>query len=273
MQIETMIFTRKNLRLALLLSLSCLIARSGAAAEIRSESEPAELHVAVASNFSSTMKRLATAYQTETGFRVRLSSGSTGKLYAQILNGAPYDVFLSADADRPERLASEDLADASSLRTYAVGQLVLVSNAHSALVPDGEACDRVFLSERVRHFAIANPRTAPYGAAAEQTLQSLEAWGPLASKLVRGENISQTFQFVESGNAQAGLIAKSQLRNYTGGNIAQCHWDVPAERHQPIEQKMVVLARASGRPAVTAFQEFIDSELATSIIEEFGYKR
>ena len=221
------------------------------------------------------MNALAAVFENETGFSVKISSASTGKLYAQITRGAPFDVFLSADHARPARLVAEGLADQGSLRTYARGQLVMV--AHVSMTPEenspepSPSCERLLRSKRVRHLAIANPRTAPYGLAAQQTLERVEAWEGVRSKLVRGENISQTFQFVESGSAQAGFIAESQLRSYSGRNLASCRWHVPAENHQPIEQKMVVLGKSVGKPAVSAFQAFLGSDRATSIILDSGY--
>lgn len=240
-------------------------------------SDGAGIHVAVASNFATTMRKLATIYRVETGFAIKVSSASTGKLYAQIIRGAPFDVFLAADGERPERLVEEGLADRESLHVYAIGRLVVVSSVGTREVsergPDGEACDGFFFSERVKHLAIANPRTAPYGRAAMQTLKRLGAWERMRPRLVLGENISQTFQFVESGNAQAGFIARSQLNSYTGNNIEGCKWDVPPESHEPIVQKMVVLKRSSERPAVRAFEEFMAGRFAESIIEESGYAR
>ena len=256
--------TRTSLVIIFTMVLLCPIAKSAHA-------DAADIHVAVASNFATTMRRLATVYQAETGFSLRFSSASTGKLYAQIKNGAPYDVFLSADDERAERLVDEDIGVRESLRTYATGQLVLVSNIATQVDLRNEPCDRLFYSDRVKRFAIANPGTAPYGLAAQQTLQNIGAWDQVRPKLVRGENISQAFQFVESGNAQAGFVAKSQLHSYAGENISKCRWDVPPDQHQPIEQKMVVLKASSEKPAVEAFENFIAGDLAAAIMEEFGY--
>lgn len=225
------------------------------------------------------MKKLAPIYESMTGFSIKISSASTGKLYAQIRSGAPYDVFLSADGKRPERLVDEELGMRESLRTYATGRLVVVGNLDPPAAktdldgdPDRDPCDRFFLSDEVKYLAIANPRTAPYGLAAKQTLRKIGAWEQVGAKLVQGENISQTFQFVESGNAQAGFVSRSQLHSYAGDNIAGCRWDVPEDWHEPIEQKMVVLKRSAESPAVKAFEKFMAGNTAASIIKEFGYK-
>jgi molybdate transport system substrate-binding protein len=259
------------------------------------------VRVAVASNFLRPMRLLARAFQAETGVGVVQSAASTGKLYAQIRAGAPFDVFLAADAERPERLVEEGLAHRSSLRRYATGRLVLIAHANAANsaqspgAPDtregapheaplaGEATtrddalppclDRILGGDAGprRPVAIANPATAPYGRAARQTLQRLGLWTSLAPHLVRGENVAQTLHFVESGNAAAGFVAASQLIDRAGVPISSCRWAVPEALHDPIEQRMVVLERAVGRPEVEAFARFMASEPAARIIRAAGY--
>lgn len=223
----------------------------------------AEVRIAAASNFAPAMKELVAQYSSKTGHEVRLSFGSTGKHYAQIVNGAPFDAFFAADAARPERLEAEGRTVPGSLFTYARGKLVLWS-ARSDLV-DSEG---LVLKEGIyRHLAIANPRLAPYGEAARQALLELGLWDGLGSRLVRGENIGQAFQFVRSGNAELGLIAWSQLVAAdltTEGSL----WIVPASLYHPINQQAVQLTDTD---AVQKFMSFVRSESGSQIIQKYGY--
>lgn len=227
----------------------------------------ADIRIAVASNFSNTMHELGAAYNTTTGHSLKISSASTGKLYAQIKNGAPFDMFFSADAHRAQLLVDEGLGLANSLRSYALGQLVLISS----ISPNKESCINSLSASQVKRIAIANPVTAPYGLAAQQTLQALGLWQTSQSKLVRGENIAQTLQFFHSGNAQIGFIAKSQLHDYPLPSNA-CAWDVPSQHYQSVEQKMVVLKKSAHKPQVVDFAEFMRSEPALNIIKQYGYQ-
>lgn len=232
-------------------------------------SAPADsVRVAVASNFSGTLQKLATAFTGATGHELKISSASTGKLYAQIRQGAPFDVFLAADAERPRLLVAEGLAVADTLTTYAEGRLVLWS-------PDGgypaEANGEDILRRgQFRQLAIANPRTAPYGNAAREALQQMGLWQRLESTVARGENIGQTFQFVMSGAADLGMVALSQLQGNAGrtGYI----WPVPTSLYRPIVQQGVLLARSRDRPAPLAFIAFLRSDTAAAIIERQGYR-
>lgn len=226
-----------------------------------------DIKIAVASNFGNTMQELSTAYTLATGNSLKISSASTGKLYAQIKNGAPFDIFFSADAQRPQLLVDEGLGLASSLRNYALGQLVFISSIPSA----EKSCIGSLSASQVKRIAIANPVTAPYGLAAQQTLQALDLWETNQGKLVRGENIAQTLQFFHSGNAQIGFVAKSQLQDYPLPSNA-CAWDIPNHHYQSIEQKMVVLKRSSHKPQVIRFSEFMQSEQALTIIKKYGYR-
>lgn len=218
----------------------------------------AELTVAVATNFYTTAELLAAAYTQESGTAITLISGSTGKLYAQIINGAPIDLFLAADAERPQRLEQQGLARGVAF-TYALGRLVLWSSDATLLAADRPLPDPA----QIRHLAIANPQLAPYGRAAIETLTHLgvlAAWQP---QLVRGENIGQTYQFVASGNAQLGFIARSQWQPGSGS-----HWLVPAEAHAPIVQQAVALSDA---PAAQDFAAWLQSAAARQLIQAAGY--
>lgn len=230
------------------------------------------LHIAVASNFARPLQKLVAAFEAETGIRVRTSSGSTGSLYAQIRNGAPYDVFLAADAWRPQLLAEADLVVPGTRQTYAVGRLVLAASAG----PRGEAapgdCERIYRSPSIARIAIANPRTAPYGRAARETLEFAGDWQGVQDKLVFGANISQTFQFLATRNVAAAFVSASQLPADPESLRATCFWEVPADRHAPIVQQVVRLRRASNPAAAERFERFLTSEATRSRIEALGYR-
>lgn len=223
------------------------------------------LTVAVASNFAGTLHHLAERFEKMGGHKIRISSASTGKLYAQIKNGAPFDVFLSADETHADLLVQAGRADASRTAIYARGKLVFISNIAS----EGE-CRNALSDPRLKHLAIANPDTAPYGAAARQVMERLGVWNKLQAKLVLGENITQTLQFVTSTSANAGFVAKSTL---VGEHVVvrACEWAVPDALYSPINQKMVVLNRSKGGPAVSAFWRFMQSAEAAAIIRDSGY--
>ena len=222
-----------------------------------------EIKVAVASNFSAVMIRLVEKFEVESPHRIKLISGSTGKHYAQINNGAPYDIFLAADSKRPELLEINGMAVAGSRFTYAIGQLVLWSPRADFVDATGEALQR----KPFNHLAIANPLLAPYGQAAKQVLQSMNNWTALVPKMVRGENIAQTFQLVSSGNAELGFIAFSQIQR-PGHPITGSWWKIPASLYSPINQQAVLLKDNDGSQA---FVNFIKSETALEIIHSFGY--
>lgn len=222
--------------------------------------QAAELRVAVASNFLNTFAVLSKEFEAQYQHTLRVSAGSTGKHYAQIIHGAPFDVFLAADAQRPQRLAKQAKALSETRMTYAVGRLVLYGNeVDLTLNPQS------VLSERVdQRLSIANPRLAPYGLAAQQVLQSLGLFEQLQPRLVRGENINQAFQFVDSGNASLGLVAWSQVTQLSKSSF----WLIPQSLHAPIEQQAIVL-----RDSVAARQLmlFLRGEKAQSIIQQHGY--
>lgn len=222
--------------------------------------------VAVASNFANPLKQLQPLFEQQSDHRLRISSASTGTLYAQIRNGAPYDVFLSADRARPERLIAEGLAEESSAFVYARGRLILWS-------PDPDLVDghgAVLRSGDFEHLALANPRTAPYGAAAMQVLRELGLAQSLAGRIVQGENIAQTWQFVATRNAELGFVALSQpiaANLETSGS----RWLVPQSMYDPIEQMAVLLAAAHDEPAAREFMQFLQSSKAVRKIRQLGY--
>lgn len=225
-----------------------------------------EIRVAVASNFSPVMKNLAARFEENTGHIVTLISGSTGKHYAQIKHGAPFHAFFSADVERAKRLEEEGDALVGSRFTYAIGHLVLWS-PEAAYV---DASSKVLERAEYRHLAIANPKLAPYGKAAQEVLQTMGLWSLTQARLVRGENISQTFQFVKSGNAELGFVAYSQLKPPTLSepSITGSFWLVPQQLYTPIEQQVVLLQDNS---AARDFLLFVKSETSQSIIQRYGY--
>jgi molybdate transport system substrate-binding protein len=223
------------------------------------------LSVAVASNFAHTLKLLSADFNEQTGHQLRISSASTGKLYTQIQHGAPFDVFLAADEDRPDLLVSKNLADPASAYVYAEGEIVLMSN-----IIVGDSCQDVLSSNNLKRLSIANPRTAPYGVAAKQVMEKLDLWQQLQPRLVKGENIAQTLQFVSTKNAQAGFVAKSMLNMGKSIDYA-CVWEVPTEMYSPVNQKMVVLNKAKDKASARAFTQYMKSEGAKEIIRSTGY--
>lgn len=223
-----------------------------------------EARVAVAANFAVTAQRLAEDFRAESGHTLVLSSGSTGKFYAQIRSGAPFDVLLSADEDTPRRLESEKLAVPASRFTYALGRLVLWSPK------PGFGDENALRSQPFARLAIANPRLAPYGAAARQTLDRLGLWETVQGRILQGENIAQTFQFVSSGNADAGFVALSQIRDARTGTGS--HWLVPQRYHSPLRQDAVLLARGAGNDAARGFLAYLKSARAGERIRSHGYE-
>jgi molybdate transport system substrate-binding protein len=242
---------------------AAMVLAAGASGAAQAE----EATVAIAANFAEPMERLQAMFEEQSGHDLTPVIGSTGKLYAQITNGAPFDVLLAADQERPARLVEEEHAVADSRFTYAVGRLALWS-ADADLI--GEGGGAVLRRGAFDHLAIANPELAPYGRAARQTLEALGLWDDLSPKIVQGENIGQTFQMVATGNAELGLVALSYAlseRNATPGS----RWDVPAELHEAIRQDAVLLAHGSDSPAATGLLAFLRSPEAQAVIERFGY--
>src|SRR5688572_5643953 len=203
---------------------------------VATESDADEIKVAVATNFVGAMNALVERFQARSGHTVLVSSGSTGGHYAQIKNGAPFDAFFSADSDRPRLLEAEGVAVPGSRFLYAVGRVALWSNRADYVDADG----RVLETGNFRHLAIANPDLAPYGAAARDALTARGLWDRLQPRLVTGQDIGQTYSFVQTGNAELGFVAWAQLRRPVGA-IEGSYWLVPEPLHRPIEQEAVLL--------------------------------
>lgn len=226
-----------------------------------------DVTVAVASNFTAPMQQVAQAFERDTGYQTRLSFGGTGALYAQIKNGAPFDVFLAADSKTPAKLAREGIADASSQFTYATGQLVLWSTKPTLVDAKGE----VLRQGDFARIAMADPELAPYGAAARQVLQHRGLWHTMAPKIVQGKNIGQTFQFVSSGNVALGFVALSQV--YKNGAIQSgSGWVVPDDQYAPIKQDAILLNVGRDNHAARALMDYLQSDSARAIIESYGYQ-
>lgn len=222
--------------------------------------------VAVAANFTTPMQKIAAAFQADTGHKAELSFGATGKFYAQITHGAPFQVLLSADDTTPARLEREGKAVAHSRFTYAIGTLVLWSAQANTV--DGQG--NILKSGDFKHLAIANPKLAPYGAAAVQVMDKLGVAAALQPRLVQGENIAQTFQFVSSGNAQLGFVALSQVM-VDGKLQSGSAWQVPAHLHDPIRQDAVLLNPGKDSAAAAALLTYLRGSKARAIIQSHGY--
>jgi molybdate transport system substrate-binding protein len=229
-----------------------------------SQSLAAEIRVAAASNFARAMISLASDFEENSGHKVKLVFGSTGKHYAQIHNGAPFDVFFAADIKRPRLLEEQGIAIAGSRFTYAKGKLILWSHMPNYVDSEGE----VLRHGSFEHLAIANPNLAPYGRAAREVLKYHGLWDEMKQKVVRGENIGQAFQFVSSGNAELGFVAFSQLKNIDEP-IAGSYWEVPQSLYTPIEQQAVLL---TDNEAGRSFISYIKSKPALKIISNHGYE-
>lgn len=226
-----------------------------------------EVQVAVAANFTAPLQAIAREFAQDSGHTLVAAFGATGQLYAQIQNGAPFEVFLAADASTPARLERQGLGVAGSRFTYATGRLVLWSATADYL--DGS--DAVLKQGQFRHLAIANPKAAPYGLAATQVLARLGLREALQSKLVEGQSITQTLQFVSTGNAELGFVALAQVYKdgqITGGSA----WVVPVELYEPIRQDALILKRGENNPAATALVEYLKGPQAAEIIRSHGYQ-
>jgi len=226
-----------------------------------------DVYVAVASNFLMVIKKLRLDFEQETGINLKISSGSTGKLYAQIKNGAPFDLFLAANASEPRRLVDQGKAVPDSLFTYARGQLTLWRRDKQAGTLDGEAV--LQHHNGIQRIAIANPKIAPFGAAAMEVLNRMGLYPALKSKIVNGENVSQAFQFVASGNADLGFVALSQVK---AANLLGSYWIVPQDWYAPIIQQAVLLSRAKQKSTAIRFLMYLKSpHIQNRIKYEFGY--
>jgi molybdate transport system substrate-binding protein len=224
----------------------------------------AEVNVAVAANFTEPAKEIAARFKAKTGHDATLSFGSSGQFYTQIANGAPFGVFLSADRERPEKAEAEGLGVGGSRFTYAIGRLVLYSK--TAGLVDGKGA--VLKAGKFQKIAIADPKTAPYGVAAVETMKKLGVYDALTPKLVQGTSITQAYQFIDTGAAELGFVALSQVVSVKGGS----RWVVPAADHTAIDQQAVLLKTGAANPAATAFMAFLKGAEAKAIIRKYGYE-
>ena len=240
--------------LALGMAMACLIG---------SPSNAAQTNVAVAANFTEAAKEIAAAFKTKTGHEAVLSFGSSGQLYTQITQDAPFQIMLSADDERPKKLIADGLGVPESRFTYAIGKLVLWSKTAGTVKGEETLKGGAFTK-----LSIANPAGAPYGAAAIETLKALKIYDTLQPKIVQGNSIAQAFQFIDTGNAELGFVALSQL----AGNSSGSRWMVPQNLYTPILQDAVLLKKAASNEAATAFMAFLKGPESRAIIEKFGYE-
>ena len=224
-----------------------------------------ELSIAVAANFTAPMQKITPEFEKDTGHKLHASYGSSGKFYAQIKNDAPFEVLLTADEETTNKLASEGLALAGSQFTYAIGKLVLWS-AKPAFV-DGTG--QVLKKDGFEHISLADPKLAPYGAAAVEAMKALGIYEMLTPKIVMGENIAQAYQFIATGNATLGFVALSQVLK--DGKIEGSAWMVPANLYHPIHQNAIILVKGQNNPAAEALMKYLKADKAKTIIKSFGY--
>lgn len=222
------------------------------------------IHIAVASNFTKTAQEITSAFQQKTGHKVIVSSGSTGKFYAQILNGAPFDIFMAADQKSIDKLIDTGFSSSDNRITYAIGKIALFSLNKQKITPD---IIETLSADTVGRLAIANPKTAPYGRAALEILQALQLEKSLKPYLVTGENIAQAYQFVATGNAALGFVALSQIIDTQKGS----RWIVPQSLYSPIRQDAVLLNKAKDKQTARAFFSYLQSKTALLIMQKYGY--
>jgi len=252
----------KTRRLSLCLVLIALAGASAAGAHA------AEAQVAVAANFAEPIKAIAAVLEKTTGHTLKISIGASGAFYTQIKNGAPFDVFLSADRERPEMLEKDGLAQPGTRFTYATGKLVLWSAKANRVDANGAVLKAADLGK----VAYANPRTAPYGAAAVQVLEKLALKDSLSPKLVQGESIGQTYTFVKTGNADVGFVALSQV--LSGGRLKEgSMWVIPQTSYEPIRQDAVLLKRGADNAAAKALLQLLQSPNVKDLLRSYGYDR
>jgi len=225
-----------------------------------------EVVLAVATNFLGTVQVLQQSFEVQTGHRLVTASGSTGQLYAQILNGAPYDILLAADQERPALLAAAGIGEPDSIVTYAVGRLVLWSRQPELIV---DADTGTLETLPFRWFAIANPDVAPYGLAAKQYLEASGSWSALQPRLVTGPNIAQAFAMVATGNADLGLVALSQVLAYED---AGPYIEIDPDLYAPVRQDAILLTRSEHASAAREFLQYLQSPSARALVEQSGYR-
>ncbi|MGB0467641.1 MAG: molybdate ABC transporter substrate-binding protein [Pontibacterium sp.] len=235
-----------------------------------SMAQAGQVSVAVASNFLSTLRDLAPLFEEKTGHQLKVSFGSTGRLYSQIENGAPFEVFMAADEQRPARAEAQGLAVTGSRFTYGLGQLVLWSPKENLFNSESETKAYLQAGDFSR-LAVANPKTAPYGVAAQQVLESMGLWSRYSRMLVRGDSIAQAFQFTATANANLGFVSFSQLKSWQAepGSL----WFIPQTYYQPIRQQVVLLKKGKDNAAALAFMVFLQSPAARALIADYGYGR
>lgn len=225
-----------------------------------------EVSVAVAANFTAPLQKIAADFEKDTGHKVVASFGSTGKFYAQIKGGAPFELLLSADDETPAKLVAENMAVAGSQFTYAIGKLVLWSVKPGVVDDQGAVLKRGGFD----FIALANPKLAPYGAAGVETMKALGVLDALQSRVVTAENITQAHQYISSGNALLGFVALSQVLK--DGKIEGSSWIVPARLYSPIRQDAVILDKGKGKPGALALMQYLKSAKAVAVIRSFGYE-
>jgi molybdate transport system substrate-binding protein len=225
-----------------------------------------EVQLAVAANFAGPVEQIAAEFARETGHKAVVSIGSTGKFYAQIRNGAPFEILLAADQATPQKLQDDGLVGEGRRFTYAVGKLVLYSARPGYVDPDG----KVLKKGAFQRLALANPQTAPYGAAGLEALKALGLWETVQGKVVQGDSIGQAFEFVASGNAELGFVALSQVAA-PGKPASGSWWLVPATLYKPILQDAVLLKKGEGHPGALAFMDFLRSDKVKRLIQSYGY--
>jgi molybdate transport system substrate-binding protein len=228
-----------------------------------------EITVAAAADLNLALSEIAATYQKQTGNTVRLSFGSSGNLFNQVQNGAPFDLFLSADVDYPKKLIEAGLAERTSLYRYARGRLVLWLPTSSSLDVERRGME-VLLDPSVKKIAIANPQHAPYGRAAVAALRHFGIYDKIADRLVLGENVSQSAQFVESGNAQAGIVALSHALAPAMKDKGR-YWEIPADAYPVLEQAAVIVSRSANKKEAAAFLEYLKSPEATQVLRRHGF--
>lgn len=226
-----------------------------------------QVQVAVAANFTAPMQQIAAEFEQDTGHKALLAFGATGKFYAQVSNGAPFEVLLAADDTTPAKLEQELLAVPGTRFTYAIGKLVLWSAREGTVDAKGE----VLKKGEFKHLALANPKTAPYGAAAVEAMTKFGVLERIRPRLVQGENIAQAHQFIATGNAELGFVALSQV--FKDGKVSSgSAWIVPNQLYTPIRQDAVLLAKGRNKPAAAALLDYLKTDKARAIIKSYGYE-
>ena len=231
-----------------------------------------EVSVAVASNALQAVNEIKKQFEKTTGNRVLVSSGSTGKLYTQIVNGAPYDIFMAANSREPERLEKGNAIIPGTRMTYAKGRLVLWRHASANATANPESLRNYLDSANFNRLTLANPKTAPYGYAAQEFLIHEKIWNQIQSKLIRAENVTQAFQYIQSQNADLGFVAYSQIKAYTKPADGSSYWLVPENLYTPINQQAVLLKHAQGNLAAREFMNYLSSPKIVKLLKDnYGY--